>query len=79
MSNVSNGAESQSFNRNNITKERELNRGFKIAHLNIRSLVKNIDQLRVYLQKGQYDVISINETMLDDTVADHEVYIRVTI
>jgi hypothetical protein len=46
---MSNGAESQSSNGNNITKERELNRGFKIAHLKIRSLVKNVDQLRVYL------------------------------
>jgi hypothetical protein len=73
---MSNGAESHSSNRNNITKERELNRRFKITHLNIRSLVKNIDQLRVYLQKGQFDVININETMLDDMVADDEVYVR---
>ena len=33
--------------------------------------------MRVYLQKGQFDVISINETMLDDTVADNEVYIYI--
>ena len=30
-------------NKNNKTK------GFKIAHLNIRSLIKNIDQLRIYI------------------------------
>ena len=45
---------------NHKTKKNELKRGFKIAHLNIRSLVKNIDQLRLYLQNQQFDVISIN-------------------
>ena len=33
--------------------------------------------MRVYLQKGQFDAICINETMLDDTVADNEVYIYI--
>ena len=48
-------------------------RGFKIAHLNIRSLFKNIDQLRFYLHGQKYDVISLNETMLDDSIEDHEI------
>jgi hypothetical protein len=29
----------------------------------IRSLIKNIDQLRIYLEKQQYDIICINETI----------------
>ena len=67
---------SQMHNVNHNTKKIELKRGlFKIAHLNIRSvLVKNIDQLRIYLQKQQFDVVSINK-MLDDTIADHEISI----
>ncbi len=31
-------------------------KGFKIGHLNIRSLVKNIDQLRIYLSNQEYDI-----------------------
>ena len=42
-------------------------RGFKIAHLDIRSLVKNIDQFRLYLHNQQFDIVSLNETMLDDS------------
>ena len=34
-------------------------RGFKIGHLNIRSLVKNIDQLRIYLSNQKYNILSI--------------------
>ena len=73
---MSNSKQSPRPNVNNETKKNELKRGFKIAHLNVRSLVKNIDQLRIYLQDQQFDVISINETMLDNTVADHEISIR---
>ncbi|XP_028416157.1 uncharacterized protein LOC114539748 [Dendronephthya gigantea] len=48
-------------------------KGFTIALLNIRSLVKNLDQLRLYLLNQQFDVICINETRLDATVPNHEV------
>ncbi len=51
-------------------------KGFTIAHLNIRSLVKNIHQFRLYLHKQQFDVICINETRLDATVPNHEVGIN---
>jgi hypothetical protein len=51
-------------------------KGFTIAHLNIRNLVKNIDQFRLYLHKQQFDVICINETRLDATVPKHEVGIN---
>jgi hypothetical protein len=51
-------------------------KGFTIAHLNIRSIVKNIDQFRLYLHKQQFDVIYINETWLDAMVPNHEVGIN---
>ncbi len=51
-------------------------KAFTIANLNIRSLVKNIDQFRLYLHKQQFDVICINEARLDATVPNHEVGIN---
>ncbi len=48
-------------------------RGFKIGYLNIRSLVKNIDQLRIYLSNQKYNILSINETMLDSSISNDEI------
>ena len=50
-------------------------RGFKLASLNIASLPKHIDELRVLLSDNPLDILSINETRLDDPVSDGEVYI----
>ncbi len=68
---------------NNITskvdkKMKNWDNGFKIGHVNIRSLVKNIDQLRIYLSNQQYDIICINETWLDidDKINNYEVSIH---
>ena len=49
-------------------------KGFTIANLNITSLIKNIDQFRLYLEKQKFDVICINETRLDATVPNHISY-----
>ena len=51
-------------------------RGFKIAHLNVRSLFKHIEELRIYLEKQQFDIISLNETMLDISISNHEIKIN---
>ena len=50
-------------------------RGFKIAQLNIRSLIRHIDQFRYFLKDKQFDIICLNETLLDETINDHEVNI----
>jgi hypothetical protein len=50
-------------------------RGFKLASLNITSLPKHIDELRVLLADRPVDVLSINETRLDNLVADSDVNI----
>jgi hypothetical protein len=50
-------------------------RGFKIGHLKIRSLVKNIDQLQIYLSNQKYNILSINKTMLDSTISNYEINI----
>ena len=43
-------------------------RGFKIAGLNINSLIKHIDELRILLDDHSVDILSINETKLDDSI-----------
>lgn len=43
-------------------------RGLKIASLNINSLLKHIDELRVCMSKQQVDILAINETKLDSDV-----------
>jgi hypothetical protein len=53
-------------------KSKNRDKGFKIGHLNIRSLIKNIDQLKIYLSNHQY-IICINETWLDDKINTYEV------
>ena len=51
-------------------------KGFKIGHLNIRSLVKNIDQLRIYLSNKKYNILSVNKTMLDSSIPNDEININ---
>ena len=46
-----------------------------IASLNINSLLSHIDELRVFLHDSKIDILSINETKLDSTVHDSDVYI----
>ena len=50
-------------------------RGFKLASLNIASLPKHIDELRVLLSDNPLDMFSIKETRFNDSVSDYEVYV----
>ena len=45
-------------------------RGFKLACLNITSLVKHIDELRVLMIDQTPDILAINETRIDPTISD---------
>ena len=49
--------------------------GFKLASLNVTSLLKHIDELRILLANNMIDVLAINETRLDFTVSDREIHI----
>jgi exonuclease III len=40
-------------------------RGFKIASLNIASLSKHIDELRIVMSNNDIDVLAINESRMD--------------
>ena len=44
-------------------------KGFRVGHLNIASLVKHVDELKIYLEKEPLDVLSINETRLDEAIS----------
>ena len=50
-------------------------RGFKMASLNITSLTKHIDELKILLAIYPLDVISINETRLDQGILNSEIHI----
>jgi hypothetical protein len=52
-------------------------KGFKIAALNIIvSLVRHIDELKMVMSSGQtLDILAINETRLDSTIADKDISI----
>ena len=50
-------------------------RGFKLASLNINKLITHIDQLRIFLAHNEIDILSINETKLNETISDNEVNI----
>lgn len=52
--------------------------GFVMAHLNIASLPKHIDELRLQLTKKPLDILSINETRLDDTINDGLIHLNGT-
>ena len=46
-----------------------------MAHLNIRSLVKNIDELRQSVCTNNLDVLTLSETWLDSSFSDEEIAI----
>ena len=50
-------------------------RGFKIAALNVNSLSAHIDEIRILLAENLLDILAINETKLDESNQDNEVYV----
>ena len=50
-------------------------RGFKIASLNIVSLPKHIDELRLLMCDQNLDVIAINETRLSSSIDNSCIHI----
>ena len=50
-------------------------KGLVMASLNINSLLAHIDEFRVFMNETDIDIISINETKLDSSIKDNEVYI----
>lgn len=51
-------------------------RGFHMAHININSLLPEIDELRTIAYSTKLSVIGITESKLDDTVTNAEISIE---
>ena len=65
-----NEAESRILNQGNKEPSQ---RGFKLASLNINKLTTHIDELRIFQAHNEIDILSINETKLNETISDNEV------
>ena len=49
--------------------------GISIAHLNVCSLLKNIDEIRLLLDEAKINILTMCETRLDGSVSDNEICI----
>jgi len=50
-------------------------KGFKIASLNINSLLKHIDEIRHVLLSDSFHIFAINESKIDELIPDNEISI----
>ena len=50
-------------------------KGSKSHHLNITGLVKHLDELLVYIHNQSLDILTINETRLDNTIDEQNIEI----
>ena len=50
-------------------------KGFKIACININSLARHIDEIRSVLMSSSLEVLAINESKLDNSINNGEIYI----
>ena len=50
-------------------------RGFVMAALNIDSLLAHLDHLKFFVLEFKIDVLAINETKIDSSVNDNEIYL----
>lgn len=48
----------------------------KVGHLNIRSLPKHLDELKILLQDNPLDIICLNETWLNPSWTDSELQVE---
>ena len=46
---------------------------FSFAHLHVRSIMNKLDHLKILMSKNPFDIICLNETFCDDSIADNEI------
>jgi exonuclease III len=63
------------INSSNILSPIDRIRGFKLAHLNVRSLPQKLDQLRILLHEKPIDILSLNETFLNEQITTDDLHI----
>ena len=54
---------------------RKQNKGVKIGHLNIRSLLKKIDEIKILIHQNSFHILDISETWLSDKIPNELVNI----
>ena len=50
-------------------------KGLKVACLNINSLLKHIDELRVLMLNNSLDILAVNESKINESISDDEISI----
>ena len=50
-------------------------KGLRIYHLNIHSLRNQLDELRLFCNEYKPQVLSLNETWLDENILDDELHL----
>ena len=50
-------------------------KGFRVAQINIASLPKHYEELLIYMRDEPFDILTLNETRLDNSILDCEVQI----
>ena len=63
---------SEATPRNNSPPVKIKSRGLKIAHLNIRSLLGKLDQLKLLMSSKPFDILTLSETWLCKDILDSE-------
>ena len=60
-------------NRVNILSDLDREMGFKLVHVNVRSLLKKIDQFRIMTTDLSLDVLTVSETWLNSSISSASV------
>ncbi len=51
-------------------------KGLKVAHLNVRSIINKIDEIRMLMSRNKLDVLTLSETWLDSSIDDFEINVH---
>ena len=51
-------------------------KGFKMGMLNIVSLPKYMDEIRIILADQYFDVLALNETRLDKNISNQDMFVQ---
>ena len=51
-------------------------KGLKIANLNVNSLMKHLDEIRLILSNKALDILAINESKIDNQISNDEIHIH---
>jgi hypothetical protein len=51
-------------------------KGLKITNLNVNSLLKHIEEIRLLLSDTPFDILAINESKVDSLIPDYEIHVH---